>query len=84
MYLYLDYLCPFRLDWKLLIYNDIQYSKSGTDDGAAAQGEAAFDPKTTSPEKEKDIAGKGGVSSVVRSRSSNTKAAYNFFALNPC
>lgn len=36
-----------------------EYSKSGTDDGAAKQREAAFDPSTTDPQKEKDIAGKG-------------------------
>lgn len=36
-----------------------EYSKSGTDDGAAAQEEAAFDPKTTDPQEEKKIAGKG-------------------------
>jgi len=36
-----------------------EYSKSGTDDGAANQQDAAFDPKTTSPEKEKNVAGEG-------------------------
>lgn len=36
-----------------------EYSKSGTDDGAAAQEEAAFDPSTTDPQEEKNIAGKG-------------------------
>ncbi|PVH84183.1 hypothetical protein DL98DRAFT_512589 [Cadophora sp. DSE1049] len=36
-----------------------EYTKSGTDDGAAAQEEAAFDPKTTDPQKEKNIAGEG-------------------------
>lgn len=36
-----------------------EYSKSGTDDGSAKQEEAAFDPKTTDPAKEKDIAGEG-------------------------
>jgi hypothetical protein len=36
-----------------------EYSKSGTDDAAAKQEEAAFDPSTTDPQKEKDIAGKG-------------------------
>lgn len=35
-----------------------EYSKSGTDDGAARQ-EAAFDPSKTSPESEKDTAGEG-------------------------
>ena len=40
-----------------------EYSKSGTDDGAASQDEAAFDPDQTSPQQEKDTAGKGeGVS----------------------
>merc|ERR1711900_76662 len=34
-------------------------STRGTDDGAARQEEAAFDPSTTDPQKEKDIAGKG-------------------------
>lgn len=36
-----------------------EYTKSGTDDGAAAQEDAAFDPKTTDPQKEKKVAGKG-------------------------
>ncbi|KAH6700622.1 hypothetical protein BKA61DRAFT_620868 [Leptodontidium sp. MPI-SDFR-AT-0119] len=40
-----------------------EYSKSGTDDGAAAQEEAAFDPKTTDPQEEKKIAGKGNENS---------------------
>ena len=38
-----------------------EYSKSGTDDASAQQEKAAFDPKTTSPEKEKKIAGEGEV-----------------------
>ncbi|CZS92801.1 uncharacterized protein RAG0_03305 [Rhynchosporium agropyri] len=36
-----------------------EYSKSGTDDGAARQNEAAFDPSTTDPAEEKKIAGEG-------------------------
>ncbi len=36
-----------------------EYSKSGTDSSSADQAEAAFDPSTTSPEKEKEIAGQG-------------------------
>lgn len=36
-----------------------EYSKSGTDDAAAQQDEAAFDPSTTDPQKEKKIAGEG-------------------------
>jgi hypothetical protein len=36
-----------------------EYSKSGTDDAAAKQEEAAFDPSTTDPQEEKDVAGKG-------------------------
>ncbi|KAL2069664.1 hypothetical protein VTL71DRAFT_14343, partial [Oculimacula yallundae] len=36
-----------------------EYTKSGTDDGAAKQEEAAFDPSTTDPEQERKIAGKG-------------------------
>lgn len=36
-----------------------EYSKSGSDDGAAAEADAAFDPNETSPEAEKDTAGKG-------------------------
>jgi len=40
-----------------------EYSKSGTDDGAAKQMDAAFDPSETSPEGEKQTAGEGdGVS----------------------
>ncbi|ESZ94315.1 hypothetical protein SBOR_5311 [Sclerotinia borealis F-4128] len=36
-----------------------EYSKSGTDDAAAREEEAAFDPNTTRPETEKAQAGKG-------------------------
>jgi len=36
-----------------------EYTKSGTDDASARQEEAAFDPKNTDPQKEKDIAGDG-------------------------
>lgn len=36
-----------------------EYSKSGTDDEAAKQEEAAFDPSKTSPEEQKDAAGEG-------------------------
>ena len=36
-----------------------EYSKSGTDDAAAKEEEAAFDPSTTDPQEEKDVAGKG-------------------------
>jgi len=36
-----------------------EYTKSGTDDGAAQQEEAAFDPKQTRPEQEKKTAGEG-------------------------
>lgn len=35
-----------------------EYSKSGTDDEAAGLNEAAFDPNTTEPGAEKNIAGK--------------------------
>ncbi|KAF7890807.1 uncharacterized protein EAF01_010616 [Botrytis porri] len=37
-----------------------EYSKSGSDDAAAREGSAAFDPSITSPESEKSEAGKGG------------------------
>ncbi|CZR51958.1 uncharacterized protein PAC_01835 [Phialocephala subalpina] len=36
-----------------------EYSKSGTDDASARQEEAAFDPSTTDPQKEKKVAGEG-------------------------
>jgi hypothetical protein len=36
-----------------------EYSKSGTDDQAAEQKQAAFDPNQTSPEQEKKTAGEG-------------------------
>ncbi|RDW85773.1 hypothetical protein BP5796_04098 [Coleophoma crateriformis] len=36
-----------------------EYTKSGTDDTAAHEEEAAFDPKITSPEGEKKKAGEG-------------------------
>jgi len=36
-----------------------EYTKSGTDDGAAKQEEAAFDPSKTSPEEEKGHCWKG-------------------------
>ncbi|CCU74233.1 hypothetical protein BGHDH14_bgh03666 [Blumeria hordei DH14] len=36
-----------------------EYSKSGTDTTSAKQEKAAFDPTVTSPEKEKEIAGRG-------------------------
>ena len=36
-----------------------EYSKSGTDDAAAHQNEAAFDPSQTDPQEQKDTAGKG-------------------------
>jgi len=36
-----------------------EYTKSGTDDGAAKQEEAAFDPRQTRPEQEKNTAGEG-------------------------
>lgn len=36
-----------------------EYSKSGTDDQAAKQDDAAFDPSKTSPEEQKATAGKG-------------------------
>ena len=40
-----------------------EYTKSGTDDGAARQEEAAFDPSKTDPEEQKETAGEGtGVS----------------------
>jgi hypothetical protein len=38
-----------------------EYSKSGTDDGAAKQEEAAFDPDITDPKKEERVAGEGQV-----------------------
>ncbi|KAF8864827.1 hypothetical protein BDZ45DRAFT_494450 [Acephala macrosclerotiorum] len=34
-----------------------EYSKSGTDDTSARQEQAAFDPNTTDPQKEKKVAG---------------------------
>lgn len=37
-----------------------EYSKSGSDDAAAREESAAFDPSITSPESEKSEAGKGG------------------------
>lgn len=36
-----------------------EYSKSGTDDAAARQEDAAFDPDKTDPEEQKDTAGEG-------------------------
>ncbi|KAI9736568.1 MAG: hypothetical protein M1818_006079 [Claussenomyces sp. TS43310] len=36
-----------------------EYSKSGTDDEAARNDQAAFDPSTTQPGQERDQAGKG-------------------------
>ncbi|EKD15199.1 hypothetical protein MBM_06415 [Drepanopeziza brunnea f. sp. 'multigermtubi' MB_m1] len=36
-----------------------EYSKSGSDDAAARQEKAAFDPSTTDPQQEKEIAGAG-------------------------
>ncbi len=40
-----------------------EYSKSSTDDSAAGQDKAAFDPKVTKPETAKKVAGEGnGVS----------------------
>jgi len=36
-----------------------EYSKSGTDDGAARQEDAAFNPNKTGPEDEKNTAGDG-------------------------
>jgi len=36
-----------------------EYSKSGTDDGAAKQEEAAFDPDITDPKTEEKVAGEG-------------------------
>lgn len=36
-----------------------EYSKSGTDDQSASNEDAAFNPDVTSPEGEKDLAGKG-------------------------
>jgi hypothetical protein len=36
-----------------------EYTKSGTDDGAARQENAAFDPSKTSPEEERNVAGEG-------------------------
>ncbi len=38
-----------------------EYSKSGTDDGAARQEEAAFDPDVTDPAEEEERAGEGKV-----------------------
>lgn len=38
-----------------------EYSKSGTDDGAAKQKEAAFDPSITDPKTEEKVAGEGEV-----------------------
>jgi hypothetical protein len=38
-----------------------EYSKSGTDDGAAKQDGAAFDPNITDPKKEEKVAGEGEV-----------------------
>jgi len=38
-----------------------EYSKSGTDDGAAKHDEAAFDPDITDPAKEEERAGEGKV-----------------------
>lgn len=46
-------------DRKSIDTEGTENTKSGTDDGAAKQEEAAFDPKTTSPGKEKKIAGEG-------------------------
>jgi hypothetical protein len=36
-----------------------EYSKSGTDQQAAQKDSAAYDPSTTDPQKEKDLAGVG-------------------------
>ena len=45
-----------------------EYSKSGSDDAAAATEKAAFDPSSTRPEEEQNIAGResgGDVSCLV-------------------
>ncbi|PQE17705.1 hypothetical protein CJF31_00005412 [Rutstroemia sp. NJR-2017a BVV2] len=36
-----------------------EYTRSGTDDGAVSEQKAAFDPSMTSPEAEREEAGKG-------------------------
>ncbi|TVY85311.1 hypothetical protein LSUE1_G000208 [Lachnellula suecica] len=36
-----------------------EYTKSGTDDQSARNEDAAFNPDVTSPESEKNVAGKG-------------------------
>ncbi len=38
-----------------------EYSKSGTDDGAAREEQAAFDPNITDPKNEEKTAGEGEV-----------------------
>ncbi|KAK0103424.1 hypothetical protein ONS95_005448 [Cadophora gregata] len=48
-----------------------EYTKSGTDDGAAAQADAAYDPNVTDPQKEKDIAGEGNEVRKPRSATSS-------------
>lgn len=37
----------------------MEYARSGSDDQAAAMGDAAFDPDMTSPEEQKKAAGEG-------------------------
>ena len=54
-----------------------EYTKSGTDDGAARQEDAAFDPKQTRPEQEKNTAGEGGVRSVVFFSASSAFSAFS-------
>lgn len=52
-----------------------EYSKSGTDDRAAGEQEAAFDPNLTSPESQHEKAGEGqGVSGFRTHRTYFTEA----------
>jgi hypothetical protein len=44
-----------------------EYSKSGTDDSVAHE-EVAFDPKKTSPEKEKEAAGRENKVSSIKNK----------------
>lgn len=55
-----------------------EYSKSGTDDEAARQESAAFDPSKTSPEDEKNTAGEGIVSIAKASKATFASLVLGF------
>jgi len=52
-----------------------EYSKSGTDDGAARQEDAAFNPNKTGPEDEKNTAGDGNNSNPLNVSPANPEVS---------